>query len=159
MCEQKQLKNGRIRMKQFCSTLLHKWFVLVAGFRVGNIPLWRLIVHDFSKFSLSEFFAYQKRFTFNDCPKEEWDRAWLHHIHKNPHHWDHWILNGKPLAMPETYIREMVADWLAASRSYAGSWDIQSWLDKELQKMNLHPTTKQILKGTLKDCGFIWPLK
>lgn len=34
--------------------LKHKWFVLLAGLEVG-VPLWRLIIHDWSKFTPAEF--------------------------------------------------------------------------------------------------------
>ena len=34
--------------------LRHKWFVLVAGLKVGA-PLWRLLIHDWSKFTAAEW--------------------------------------------------------------------------------------------------------
>lgn len=42
--------------------------------------------------------------------------AWLHHIHNNPHHWNHWIIQNdtdgvEVIRMPEKYAKEMVADW------------------------------------------------
>lgn len=39
----------------------HKWFVLIAGLRVGA-PLWRLIIHDWSKFLPCEWRPYAKFF-------------------------------------------------------------------------------------------------
>jgi hypothetical protein len=47
------------------------------------------------------------------------DRAWLAHQHRNPHHWQHWLLREddgktKVLLMPVEYVDEMVADWLGA---------------------------------------------
>jgi hypothetical protein len=39
----------------------HKWFVFVAGLRVGA-PLWRLLIHDWSKFLPSEWRAYARFF-------------------------------------------------------------------------------------------------
>lgn len=59
--------------------------------------------------------------------------------------------------MPETYVREMVADWLGAGRGYHGSWDIQPWLDKDHHKANLHPTTVLILQNVLQNVDFHWP--
>lgn len=35
----------------------HKWFVLLAGRRTGA-PLWRLLVHDWSKLTPAEWGAY-----------------------------------------------------------------------------------------------------
>ena len=59
--------------------------------------------HDQSKFSLAEFDAYANYFYYKDGtlkdPKHrsvldefEFAKAWKHHIHHNPHHWQHWIL-------------------------------------------------------------------
>jgi hypothetical protein len=39
----------------------HKWFVLLAGLRTGA-PLWRLIIHDWSKFLPCEWFPYVNYF-------------------------------------------------------------------------------------------------
>jgi len=138
-------------MKYILNILRHKWFVIRAGIRIKGISLWRLLLHDLSKFSPIEFKAYKKKFFYKNCPKDEWDRAWLHHVHKNPHHWQHWVLKDRPLIMDETYIREMVADWFAAERSYKGSWDIQNWLSKKYPNMKLHPETRRILKTILRE--------
>jgi hypothetical protein len=45
--------------------------------------------------------------------------AWLAHQHRNPHHWQHWLLredSGKTLLLipPVDLVDEMVADWLGA---------------------------------------------
>ncbi len=137
--------------------LWHKWFVYKAGRRVGKIPLLQLIFHDWSKFLPAEFRVYRKRFTGGAYSEVAWKRAWLHHIHHNPHHWEHWLINGKPLPMPEIYVREMLADWMAAERSYCGNWDIQPWLNEEYLKMNLHSSTISQLQGLLASQGFQWP--
>jgi hypothetical protein len=47
------------------------------------------------------------------------DRAWLLHQHRNPHHWQHWILREdsgttKVLIPEGWYVDEMVADWIGA---------------------------------------------
>lgn len=49
-----------------------------------------------------------------------------------------------PLEMPRKYAREMVADWMGASRGYTGSWDMEKWLDKNWPRIseNLHPHTR-----------------
>ncbi len=51
--------------------------------------------------------------------KAAFDRAWLKHIHRNDHHWQHWLLQrddgGKVALLPPTLaVDEMVADWLGA---------------------------------------------
>lgn len=39
----------------------HKWFVLIAGLQTGA-PLWRLLIHDWSKFLPSEWIPYARYF-------------------------------------------------------------------------------------------------
>jgi hypothetical protein len=126
--------------------LLHKLYVFAGGIAVANVHreqgwsrnwfawLWRLLVHDLSKFRPSEWRPYVTNFYGKRSPFTEGDpraaqeardraaqfnRAWLLHIHRNPHHWQHWILHedsGKTLVLlPESWIvDEMVADWLGA---------------------------------------------
>lgn len=86
--------------------LRHKYFVFLAGLATGA-PLWRLLVHDWSKFLPAEWFPYVEYFygskyedskTYNDIAdakqvrQEAFDRAWLHHQRMNPHHWQYWVL-------------------------------------------------------------------
>lgn len=91
--------------------LRHKWWVLVAGIRLGPPSGWpmlrhlrwwlQLLVHDLSKFRPSEWAPYVDYFygpPVEGCPKckEErqaaFDVAWLHHQHRNLHHWQRWLL-------------------------------------------------------------------
>ena len=100
-----------------------------------------LPAHDGSKLTDDEYNAYDKYFykggkdTFEG--QREFDIAWLHHIHRNPHHWQHWVLihddgdidapNGNKLMaldMPDNYILEMICDW----------WSF-SWM-KNLEKLS-----------------------
>jgi hypothetical protein len=145
--------------KYFKEVLKHKWFVLKFGIQIGGIPFCRLIVHDWTKFLPCEYRVYIKRYVHNACPEDEWKVAWLHHLNHNPHHWEHWVLKGEALQMPETYIREMVADWMAVGASYPGADSIQVWLGKKAEKMNLYPLTIQTLCRILNQHGIIWPLK
>jgi len=150
----------------------HKWFVFVAGLRVGRIPLWRLVIHDWSKFMPSEWFPYVDYF-YGDYPpwdlaklwpgyggrtKESvalsFDRAWLHHQHHNPHHWQHWILRNddgstKPLAIPVHFAREMVADWMGAGRAITGKWDAANWYLKNRDKIVMHEDTRYLVEELL----------
>ena len=51
--------------------------------------------HDRSKYSEEEYDAYCEYFYGDektDEVKEDFDKAWLHHQHNNPHHWQHWLL-------------------------------------------------------------------
>lgn len=65
--------------------------------------------------------------------------------------------DGKPNPMPDIYITEMVIDWMAAGRSYQGSWDIQAWLRENHTYIMVHEETKQKLKPLLQTLGFTWP--
>ena len=137
------------------SIITHKWFVFVAGLRVGGIPVWRLIVHDWQKFTPWEFGAYARKTAAgfhnkrSDEDEAEFAHAWLHHENTAPHHWGYWIprsgkSKNKPLPMPETYVREMVADWMGAERAYNGRWDMCEWLNNNFSNLreSLHTDTR-----------------
>lgn len=144
------------------SILKHKFYVFWAGLFYTKANLYDLIIHDFSKFSLTEFIPYYQKFgKKSDSNEIGFAHAWLHHQNVNPHHWEYWIgRSGHALEekgfqteymyeMPERYVREMVADWLAADRTYnkTGKWvDLHNWnwmntRGRELFKSRLHPNT------------------
>lgn len=108
----------------------HKWFVLVAGIRLGppaGVPLLRylrwwlqLLVHDWTKLLPSEWTPYVDYFygpPVEGCEKckkarqAAFDVAWLHHQHRNSHHWQRWLLRlDKPgelfFSLPGHRLRE-----------------------------------------------------
>lgn len=143
-------------LKYLWLTLKHKWFVLVVGLRIGA-PLWRLVIHDWSKFTPSEAPHYGRQFFGSADDPEGFAAAWLHHQNSNPHHWEYWIPrtshtrggfeNNAPLRMPDWAVREMVADWFAAGRAYEGKWverwEDWSWWRANRKKViaNMHPTS------------------
>lgn len=146
--------------------LQHKWFVLVAGLRC-KVPLWRLIIHDWSKFTPTEFGRYARNFQgdYSSSPNdrarvsEEFALAWLHHENLNPHHWGYWIprtgkMAGQPMAMPETYVRELIADCHGASRAYTGSWDIAVWLNTNGRNWRLHDETERLIWSVMIELGY-----
>lgn len=55
-----------------------------------------------------------------------------------------------PLPMPEKYVREMVADWMGASKAYDGKWPKEKWLwwEKNREKVlsYCHPETIRRIK-------------
>lgn len=145
-------------------TTKHKVFVFRAGLKT-RAPLWRLVIHDWSKFTPSEAPHYGRQFFGSKDDPDGFARAWLHHQNANPHHWEYWIsrtghdrashINGA-LYMPRWAVREMVADWMGASRAYEGSWprDLQSWrwLRENLGRKvlpRLHPESRQHTLDTL----------
>jgi len=68
----------------------HKAFVLRAGLKTGA-PIWRLVIHDWSKFTPAEAPHYGRQFFGARDDPEGFARAWLHHQNANPHHWEFWI--------------------------------------------------------------------
>ena len=107
--------------KAFRKIVKHK----IAVFRAGHgwVPMWRLIVHDFSKLTWTEFKYYTLKFELQDCPKEVEEAGWAHHLAHNDHHLEFWPTcpSGFSL-MPKDAIKEMVADWMGASYAYEGKW-------------------------------------
>lgn len=108
-------------LKYLKYVLIHKWFVFIAGRALG-VSLWRIIKHDWSKFTPTEWFAYANYFYTDNGDLLKFRKAWLHHIHKNDHHPQHHILindddGTTPLPMTEQQIREMLADWFSAGHT------------------------------------------
>lgn len=55
--------------------------------------------HDMSKNTTDEYTPYNNYFYGEQTPAiiEAFNRAWLMHIHRNPHHWQYWVLiNDEP---------------------------------------------------------------
>ena len=151
-------------MKYFWATIRHKWFVLLAARKIG-LPLWRALIHDLSKFTRAELPHYQRQFYGARDDLKGFAIAWLHHQHYNDHHWEHWItcslhshssqtrdggvIENDCLPMPRVCVKEMVADWLGASKAYTGAWDMDDWLRENLYKMRLHSATKEAITEVL----------
>lgn len=111
----------------------------------------QLVEHDQSKYTKEEFEAYRNRFHPYEneiINKENFDKAWLHHIHNNPHHWEHWVLiekNGeiKPLDIPLNYILELCIDWTAMSIKFGGT--PLEYYENNAHKIILSKNTKNTL--------------
>lgn len=148
-------------MKYFWLTIKHKWFVLLAGLKT-KAPIWRLIIHDWTKFLPCELPHYQRQFFGDKNDPEGFIRCWIHHQNSNMHHWEYWIPrtghnrctppyeDNKPIPMTERAIREMIADWLGAGRAYEGKFpDIRNWtwLNNNWEKINkgLHPKSSALI--------------
>lgn len=146
----------------------HKWFVYRAGRSLRlvtadgvtrvPVPVWQLLVHDWSKFLPCEFGPYARYFygpKTDDRDKAllAFNAAWLHHQHCAPHHWQHWVLrkdDGGTLAlnMPYRYVLEMVADWMGAGRALSKP-DTVAWYRANKHKMVLHPATERMVEWLL----------
>lgn len=112
--------------------------------------------HDKSKYSSEEYDAYCEYFYGKKTAEveENFDLAWLHHQHNNPHHWQHWLLreddgDNKALEMPYEYVVEMVADHWAFSWKADNLYEIFNWYEKNKAKMLLHTNTQKLYEDIL----------
>ena len=124
----------------------------------------RICNHDQSKYSIEEYAPYDKYFYGKEKTpevEENFNYAWLHHIHHNPHHWQYWVLihdepneQTEALAMPSIYILEMVCDWWAFSWAKGDLTEIFKWYDEHKDNMILHAETRKkidILLGAIRE--------
>ena len=90
---------------------------------------------------------------YQEAIREDFDRAWLRHQHKNPHHWQHWVLREdsgatKLLEMPLRYRKEMLADWRGAGRA-VGKPDTPGWYARNREQIMLAPETRAWIEAHL----------
>lgn len=123
-----------------------------AGWQTG-------FAHDQSKDESDEYNAYDAYFYGNNRSfkvVQDYQRAWLLHIHRNPHHWQHWVLiNDDPkegeivLEMPYDYIIEMICDWWAFSWAQEKLDEIFNWYNEHSKYMKLAPDTRKTVENIL----------
>lgn len=163
-----------IYLKLFFKLLFHKLCVIRAGLWT-KAPLWQLLIHDRSKFYPSEFPHYARKYVAKDhSDPDGYLSCWVQHQNRNPHHWEFWVTRPKSsmlefpefyfkaAPMPEKYVREMIADWMGASRTYEGHWpDVHNWMwfDKHYPDMILHTTTKERINTVIDGLREIKSLK
>lgn len=152
--------------------LLHKWYVLLGGLQIhGWKPswIWRLLVHDLSKFRPSEWRPYVANFYGTPATQKSesqarlraFDAAWLKHQHRNQHHWQHWILREdsgvtKVLVPPVALVDEMVADWLGAGTKILKYPNLDTlvaetivWYLNNRERIQLRDVTRQRVEAIL----------
>jgi hypothetical protein len=130
----------------------HKWYVLREGL-VLDVPIGQLLIHDLSKLSFTEFGPYARH--FYGAGDSHYQTAWRHHLTHNRHHYQYWLVPRQPLAgvdqiplpMPERFVREMVADWLAMARQKGESRT--EWYAKKRDSILLHPRTRALVEALL----------
>lgn len=150
--------------------LKHKYYVCKYCFKFGLY--WQGIVHDLSKFNPIEFWTSVKYYQGNRSPinAEKQDKgysdAWMHHYHRNKHHWMYWIdfdnkQNVVPLKIPYKYILESIADWIAAGIVYEK--DKFTWrepyefyrdnirINNTVSETIFHPKTRMLYDKILTD--------
>ena len=116
--------------------------------------------HDASKENPDEYQAYDAYFYGKNRSSqvvEDFNYAWLTHIHKNPHHWQYWILHSddpkegvKCLEMPYEYIIEMICDWWSFSWNKGDLFEIFKWYEERKDHIMLNKTTRNKLEAILQ---------
>ena len=149
--------------EHFKTITKHKWVVMVNCFKCGLY--WQGLMHDNSKYGLTEFFSSARYFQGYrspiDAAKEEvgYSMAWFHHKGRNPHHWEYWIDNlgtyeNKPAKIPYKYVVEMVCDWIGAGQVYnKGNWNqhqVLEYYNKVRSERIFHPETEKLLLEFLR---------
>ena len=117
--------------------------------------------HDESKYSVEEYDAYDKYFYGGNRSYkvvQDFNYAWLHHIHNNPHHWQYWVLleddpeSGLPykaLEIPVHVIFEMIADWWSFSWKSGNLFEIFNWYADHRSKQIINPKSREIVEYIL----------
>ena len=123
--------------------------------------------HDESKYSTEEYDAYDRYFYGGNRSYkvvQDFNYAWLHHIHQNPHHWQYWVLLEddpetelpyKTLMIPLPYIFEMIADWWSFSWKSGNLFEIFNWYAEHRDKQYINLNSRMILERVLEK---IWDI-
>lgn len=123
-------------------------------------PKWECIFgHDASKSMDDEYGPYDDYFYGGNrsySVVEAVNKAWLLHIHRNPHHWQYWVLhNDDPgegeaiLEMPYNYIIEMICDWWSFSWQKGDLSEIFNWYDEHSDYIKLGPRARKTVEDIL----------
>lgn len=149
-------------LKHIKLVMKHKLIVFKLCCKAG-IP-WRGFMHDWSKFSPTEFWESVKYYEGDRSPimacKEDkgYSESWLHHKGRNKHHYQYWTdlsIPEKTVIMPYEYAVEMVCDELGAGIVYNGDkWtkktQLDYYMDKERQNL-IHPQTDKFMIAALTE--------
>ena len=107
-----------------------------------------------------EYNAYDKYFYGGNCSfgvVQAFNYAWLLHIHRNPHHWQHWVLiNDNPkegeviMDMQYNYVIEMICDWWSFSWKTGNLYEIFTWYDDRKDYIKLSTNTRIVVEMILE---------
>jgi len=120
---------------------------------------------------LDELPHYDRQFFGKADDPEGFIRCWVRHQNRHPHHWEYWqprtghnrcdppYPDNEPIPMPEWAVREMIADWLGASRAYEKRWptkDNWPWLEANLEKVKsrVHKDTAKLIDKILEEVDY-----
>lgn len=117
-----------------------------------------LAEHDASKREPKEYEAYDRYFYGGNKSYKvvrDFNYAWLHHIHHNPHHWQYWVLQHddepeEALEMPKNRVIEMICDWWSFSWKSGNLGEIFDWYEKH-KDMKLHENTRKMVENILDE--------
>ena len=126
---------------------------------------WQGLRHDLSKYSYTELKTGAKFYTGDRSPnsaeraQKGFSEAWMHHKGRNRHHFEYWTdlspvtRTYEPVDMPVRYLCEMVADRIAACKTYQGAAYTDAsalqYLDRAQESRLVHPNTMKRLRFLL----------
>lgn len=143
----------------------HRKYVRKMCWKLGLF--WQGLTHDLSKYSPTELSIY-KYYIGTKSPHEVcrntngYSPSWMHHYHKNKHHWHYWLdIEDWPnkvaaAKMPYKYVVEAFCDMVGASKAYGRNnpdwtekavWDY--WVNKCKGKRLMHKTSEYLLEKLL----------
>ena len=163
--------NTKITLKKIIGHLrtvhLHRKWVRYFCFKFGLYK--QGLLHDLSKYGITEFAESAKYFQGNKSPIEArkaaygYSIAWQHHKGHNPHHWEYWIDNigtyeNKPIMIPQQYVIEMICDWVGAGIVYSGNkpnynkpyTEPMDYYIAHCNERIFHPVTKREIERLLR---------
>lgn len=115
--------------------------------------------HDASKTEPDEYGPYDAYFYGGNRSSQvvdDFNMAWLKHIHRNPHHWQYFVLQCDDpdegeiiLDMPYNYIIEMICDWMAFSWAKENLYEIFDWYDDHKKYIKLSKNTRKTVEDIL----------
>lgn len=161
--------DARLLVRYLGVVAVHKWAIVVAGRDVNRaiapsglrVSWRRLLLHDLSKLTRAELMPYARHFgtPHRGAPDPAFAAAWRHHYEHNDHHPEHFVQpDGTPARMPDEAVVEMVVDWMAAGRAYAGAWPCCGghwrWLEDSWDQLRLHPDNKRLAGAIVHALGY-----
>lgn len=147
----------------FITVMTHRYYVRKFCFKCGLYK--QGLLHDLSKYSLTEFWGSVKYFTGNRSPIDNekdvkgYSLTWFHHKGRNSHHWEYWIDNidtreNTPARIPYKYVIEMICDWLGSGITYSkkkpdynAPYDVPlDFYNKSKDSRIFHPDTQELIE-------------
>jgi len=115
--------------------------------------------HDNSKTEQDEYDAYDAYFYGGNCSffvTQAFNKAWLFHIHRNPHHWQYWVLleddpsgGNVCIEIPFNYILEMICDWWAFSWASGNLMEIFDWYNQHKATIQMAEASRSTVEDVL----------